>query len=224
LGATYNSYDGVNPWQTVGGTGNDDKGSSVFCSGVLPFEDAVVVFSLNDAGLAAINNWIRNTEINNGFIFVPATNNSSCKISIRTSEADKHNGGTNSRPILALGYTFDANAPTNESLIINNGDVQTTNFVVSLDLFAENPSPVDMQISELEDFSDVSWIEYQTNYTWNFEAPFGEKTVYARFSDGGAGISDTASDTINLVPEPGIVFGILYSVFGMVLLGYRKSK
>ena len=68
MGATYNSYDGVNPWQNAGGTGVGDKGSSVFCSGVLPFEDAVVVFSLNDAGLAAINNWIRKTEINNGRI------------------------------------------------------------------------------------------------------------------------------------------------------------
>ena len=100
-------------------------------------------------------------------------------------------------------------APTNATVIINNDDVQTTNFVVCLNLFAENPTPVDMQISELSDFSDASWIPYQTNYTWTFEPPFGEKTVYARFSNGGAGISDTASDTIDLVPEPGGVFSMI---------------
>ena len=101
------------------------------------------------------------------------------------------------------------NPPTNATVIINNGDLQTTNFVVSLDLFAENPTPADMQISELPDFSDVGWINYQTNYIYTFGAPFGTKTIYAHFSDGGGGISETVSDTINLVPEPGMILWIV---------------
>ena len=101
------------------------------------------------------------------------------------------------------------NPPTNATIIINNGDSQTTNFVVTLALFAENPTPVDMQISELSDFSDVGWINYQTNYIYTFGAPFGTKTIYAHFSDGGGGISETVSDTINLVPEPGMILWIV---------------
>ena len=220
MGVTWNNYDGVNPWQIAGGTGDDDKYSPVLYSGIVPFGDATVMLNLNDSGVAAINSWIRNSKTNNGFIFVPTANG---RTFIRSSEVGLYNGGVSNRPMLTLGYTFDVNAPTNESIIINNGDVQTTNFVVELDLFADDPTPVDMQLSELEDFSDASWIEYQTNYIWNFEAPYGEKTVYARFSDGGAGISETASDTIDIIPEISVIGG-LWSVVVMGLLGFRKSK
>ncbi len=116
-----------------------------------------------------------------------------------------------------------ADPPTNASIIINNGALTTIYFTVSLELFADNPTPNKMQISEMSDFSDVNWINYQTHSTWTLSMPYGEKTVYARFSDGGLGISETASNTIHLVPEISVV-GSLWSVVGMVLLGYRKYR
>ncbi|GEM_PF-1734840 len=113
--------------------------------------------------------------------------------------------------------------PTNETVIIDNGDLQTTNFVVELNLSADNPMPIFMQISESNDFSDANWFDYQTNYTWTFSAPFETKTIYARFSTGGDDISDTASDTIKIVPEISVV-GSLWPVVGMSLLGFRKYR
>jgi|GEM_PF-3370629 len=221
MGATWNNYDDVNPWQTAGGKGDDDKYNTVLYSGILPFADESVVLNLNDSGLAAINSWIHNSKPNNGFIFVPTAGG---RTFIRSSEANQFSGGVSNRPMLTLGYTFDVEAPTNASIIINNGDSQTTNFVVELALFAENPTPIDMQLSELSDFSGASWIPYQTNYTYTFGAPFAEKTLYARFSDGGAGISETVSDTIDIIPEPGIVFSIQCSVFGILCLLRKKLK
>jgi len=99
------------------------------------------------------------------------------------------------------GFRVVVSLSNNASVIINNGESETTNFVVELKLFADNPALTNMQISELSDFSDVIWINYQTNYVWTFSHPYGIKTIYARFSDGGVGISGTASDTIYVIPE-----------------------
>ena len=131
------------------------------------------------------------------------------------ADADDNEGSavikcTGSNLISATVMAYEQElSPQNPSVIINNGELQTTNFVVELDLFAENPTPANMQISELSDFSDVVWINYLTNYIYTFKVPVGLKTIYARFSNGGNGISETVSDTIDILPEPGIVFGIV---------------
>jgi len=218
-GADWKTYDGANPWQVAGAEGTNDVGDIVLGSAV--FDTLTVNIELNSAGVKCVNNWIQNPGENHGFLLAkggPSWPRDSAQI--KTSEAST----PADRPKLSLGYYYsDGSAPTNASVIINNGELETTNFVVELTLFAENPTPIDMQISELSDFSDASWIDYQTNYVWTFGAPYGEKTVYARFADGGAGISETASDSINIIPEISVV-GSLWSVVGMVLLGFRKSK
>ena len=207
-GATWYTSDGSTPWDAgVSGSTNRDAlvyQNTNFTEHISGIGSTKFVFNLNEAGIAYVQNCINNSSSNFGFIFQNEENNEAALIYNRESSDPAV------RPKITIGYYFDAVAPTNESIIINNGELETTNFVVELVLFAENPIPIDMQISESPGFSDASWMEYQTNYTWTFEAPFGVKTVYARFSDGGSAISDTASDSIEIIPEPGIiVFGLL---------------
>ena len=210
-GANWPTYDSTNFWQVAGAGGPDDFVDLGL--GSADFDTFTVDIELNEAGINCINNWIENPGENHGFLIAEASNVwPYFRTTIKTSE----NSALSDRPKFSLGYYFpDGKAPTNASVIIDNGELDTTNFVVELTLFAENPTPIDMQISELSNFYNATWINYQTNYTWTFEGPFGEKTVYARFADGGAGISKTASDTIDIVPEPG---GIVFSMIALCAL------
>ncbi len=205
-GADWNTSDGSTPWD-AGVSNSADRGALVYQTTNLAARgsglDTYYVFNLNEAGVAYVQDCINNPSTNSGFIFQNLENNENSFITY------KENSTPAKRPKISIGYYFDAVAPTNASVIINNGDAETTNFVVELNLFAENPAPVDMQISELADFSDANWIEYQTNYSWTFAIPFGIKTIYSRFSDGGAAVSSTASDEIEIIPEPFLAFYFL---------------
>ncbi|MEM6337443.1 MAG: PKD domain-containing protein, partial [Bacteroidota bacterium] len=60
---TWNEYAEGQPWQTPGAMGEDDRGSDVL--GVLEAEKIV---GLNEAGIAVVEQWIRDPSTNNGFI------------------------------------------------------------------------------------------------------------------------------------------------------------
>ena len=214
-GADWNTYDGSTPWQTAGAEGANDVGDTNLGSAV--FNTLTVTIELNKDGLKCVENWIKNPGDNHGFLLAEGGPTWPLeKSDIKTSETSI----PSERPKLSIGYNFLENsAPTNASVIINNGELTTTWFTVALALFAENPTPFDMQISEDPDFSNAGWIAYRPNFFWTFRGDYGEKTIYARFSDGGAGISEIASNSIQVIPEP-IGCTILSFVFCIKL--FRK--
>ena len=209
-GATYNTSDGTSSWN-IGSSSGGDWGELV-SSAISPAgavnDRQVIDFTLNTAGLDYLKESATNSAVNNGFLFVIEDT------PVVKRRCDSRELGTVSRrPKLSVLYQI-ANPPQNASVIINNGDLQTTNFVVELTLFAENPTPEEMIISENQDFNGSSWTNYMTNITFEFSHSFEEKNVYVQFSDGGAGISETVSDTINIVPEAG---GVLTLIFGFYI-------
>ena len=66
-----------------------------------------------------------------------------------------------------------------------------------------------MQISESPAFVDAAWTNYLTNMTWTLSPSEGTKILYAHFRAEGGGVSAPASDSITLVPEPGLLLALL---------------
>jgi hypothetical protein len=98
-------------------------------------------------------------------------------------------------------------SPANVSLIINNAATQSYVRAVALTLHADTPQASQMQVSDAANFDGVPWVDYQATYPWTLSGGAGVKTVYARFCDSGAGISETVSNTIVYVPEPAVSVG-----------------
>jgi outer membrane protein assembly factor BamB len=100
-------------------------------------------------------------------------------------------------------------APQHPSITINNSALTTFATQVTLTLHADTPTPAAMQISEAADFAGAPWLAYATSQ--NFTLQTGERLhiVYARFSDGGINISETASASIMMVPEPALWCGLV---------------
>lgn len=95
---------------------------------------------------------------------------------------------------------YEAPAPQAPSVVINNGDTYTDNPTVTVAFTAMNPTPDCMLVSTASNFPGAVWEDYTTNRTMVLSPTIGTKTVYARFNAGGP--SSTASDSIELVPEP----------------------
>ena len=205
-GATYNTSNGTNAWN-IGSSDGGDWGAlvgNVISPASSVGDKPVINFQLNAAGLNYLKESSTNSAVNCGFLFVIEDTTAVQRRCYLSEE-----GTISRRPKLSVLYQI-ANVPQNGSVIINNGDLQTTNFVVELILFAENPTPEEMRISENINFIGASWTNYMTNITFEFSMSYEQKTIYTQFSDGGVGISETVSDTINLIPEPGgIVFGMI---------------
>ncbi|NLF40859.1 hypothetical protein GX586_15555, partial [bacterium] len=107
----------------------------------------------------------------------------------------------------------NAGAPLFPSVVINDGATQTFSHTVMLSLSAEDPVPVTMQISESPDFGGAAWTAYTTRWAFTLSPAIGGKTVYARFASGGSNITDTASASIVLVPEPvGVIVAVALAI------------
>ena len=212
-GVTWNTSDGVTPWD-AGFTDSSDRGAlagAITVPGPASSDKFQIIINLNDAGIAYVQDCINNPSTNFGFVFDNEENKERRYCYLRETDI------VSERPKITLNYMLETpNPPDNPSVIINNGDLQTTNNVVSLNLFADNPIPIDMQISESSNFTGAAWMDYQTNYPWTFNLMFETKTIYARFSDGGVGISETASDSIDIIPEPWIGIWMI-ALFGALL-------
>lgn len=84
----------------------------------------------------------------------------------------------------------------NISFKINNGQDFTYEHNVILDIYAENAT--EMQISNNNDFTDISWQLYQTKLNWNLLNK-DEAKVYIRFKNSFNQISDTHYDEITVL-------------------------
>jgi len=106
----------------------------------------------------------------------------------------------------AGAYTLyeDTAAPTG-AVIINNGDVSTTNPAVSLNLSATNPTGgdpvVDMRLA-CDGVTFGGWQLYATSATCVLPGGAGLKTVRVQYRNGAGVASATASATIRLDTTP----------------------
>ena len=105
---------------------------------------------------------------------------------------------------------LDSIAPSNVSLVINNGVGTTTVTSVALELNATDVNPIEMIIANKSDFSDGSWENFASSKSWNIQ-PNGAGTysVYARFRDLAGNLSSIAFDDIYYDTAPGSDTNIL---------------
>jgi hypothetical protein len=99
-GATWNTYDGVNAWESPGASGASDRGSTLlgscfFVSGQL----GDYTCELNDAGVACVQTWLTNPAANCGLLLSTPTNNYSDVRSRNTTGAN-----SSLRPRLVITY------------------------------------------------------------------------------------------------------------------------
>ncbi|MBU0650298.1 hypothetical protein KKC59_00145 [bacterium] len=98
-------------------------------------------------------------------------------------------------------FYIDSIPPTG-SIVINEGVESTYSFFVDLKISAQDTMSgvKDMMVSNLSDFSDVSWESYSTEKKqWQLSSFSGFKTVYVKFRDVSGNVSNVYSDTIFLL-------------------------
>jgi hypothetical protein len=200
LGATWarwNNTVSTGMWSAAGGAGVSDMRFAPLGTFSLA-ATGMRTCALNADGIAAVQQWLREPAVNNGFMLI--NNSEGTAAQLRTRDY----GTAADRPSITITYYLGdpPQPPQNPSIVINDGAAMTLDTNVLLRLFAENPTPVVMQIAEQSDFAGAAWLAYATNRIFTLSPPLGIKTVYARFSDGGFGISATVNDSIELVPEP----------------------
>lgn len=95
----------------------------------------------------------------------------------------------------------DISAPTG-SIEIGDGNSYTRSNVVNVSIQAEDDqdpsSLIEMQLSQLSDFSDTDWVRYENEQEITFSESNGTKTIYVKFRDSFNNISGTYSDSISL--------------------------
>jgi hypothetical protein len=91
--------------------------------------------------------------------------------------------------------TLDATAPTG-TVVINNGDAETTTANVTLTLTTDDATQV--MISNSADFTGVVAQAYAASIPWTLTGGNGIKTVYVKFIDAGGNVSAAVTDTITL--------------------------
>ena len=99
----------------------------------------------------------------------------------------------------SLALAADTTAPTG-SIAIAGGAAYTNAADVSLDLAASDNSGTvsQMRLSEDPALAGSSWLPYAATTTFTLSGSDGSKTVYARFRDANANVSDIVSDAIVL--------------------------
>jgi hypothetical protein len=94
-------------------------------------------------------------------------------------------------------------APPTGSFNINDGAAFTIDREVTLTFEAvDHYGVASMIFSELEDFSDVSWVDYADNDTFSLSTGDGVKTIYVKFQDNNGHESEVYSATILLDTLP----------------------
>ena len=210
MGITFNKYDGTTDWQIEGADGADDRGTVSLGVLTLPSSgnggsnDDKVTVNLNNDGLGCLQNFVTNSSANNGFMFLETENTGN----VRNSLYMRENGTDSYNPKLNIVYKL-LNHPKNPGIVINNDDLQTENKIVNLVLYAEKPTPEDMQISENINFVGAVLTNYMTDFEYELSDGYGTKTVYAKFFSDDGGESEVTSDSIQFVPEPGMILWIV---------------
>ena len=98
----------------------------------------------------------------------------------------------------------DFEAPTG-TISINDGDAETTSPEVTLTLSAtDNSGNVDSMRFSNNNSTWSSWEQYTTSKSWTLNSGTGTRTVYAQFQDAAGNISNSFSDSIQLVLPPTI--------------------
>ncbi|MEN2768379.1 OmpL47-type beta-barrel domain-containing protein [Ornithinibacillus xuwenensis] len=117
--------------------------------------------------------------------------------------------------IYEANIILDTVMPTG-NLVINNGDSDTKNPTVALLIEGDDTNLAEMQISNKKNEWPNEWLPFSNNINWTVAAPTieEEKTVYIRLKDKAGNISDTFSDSIDLVLYPlidGVIDGGVYN-------------
>ena len=95
---------------------------------------------------------------------------------------------------------LDATAPTG-TVVINNGDVETTTALVSLGLTTDDGTgtgTTQVVISNAADFAGATPQAYAATIPWTLPSGNGSKTVYLKFIDAAGNVSTPVTDDITL--------------------------
>jgi len=99
--------------------------------------------------------------------------------------------------VVSTTIFLDSIAPSNASIVINNGAGTTALVSVNVTLSADDIAPLEMIVANKSDFSDGTWQPIETSRTWTLPSSgAGVYTVYARFRDPLGHLSPIASDNI----------------------------
>ncbi len=126
------------------------------------------------------------------------TDNSIISFSVKKHRSSGGGGGGSS----SSRRKRDNEAPKNISIKINLDKKITNEKTVTLTLNATDKStPIKMQISNNEIFTNSDWINFSEKLKWTLAGKNGTKKVYVRFKDGKGNISKTISDSIYLLQK-----------------------
>ena len=118
---------------------------------------------------------------------------------------------------------LDRVAPASPSVIINNGDLDTTNNVVRLSLSVDELYLREMKIANNASFVGVEWTSFVAEVDWTIlELDGEEQTVYVKFKDAVGWESEVGEDSIMLVPEPGILWIVGFWILDYWIIGQKK--
>ena len=102
----------------------------------------------------------------------------------------------------ATNFLVVTTAPTNRSIVINNGATYANTALVSLQIHAEDVLAMQMMLANDAGFSGGVWESYATSKAWTLAAGDGTKTVYVKFRDALLNESAAVSDSIILDTTP----------------------
>ncbi len=208
-GVSWFTTDGATPWQTAGAAGATDR-ASVSLGTFSLASTGLTSCVLNQQGLALAQSWVGHPEANFGFI-TPGPNESGAACSLHSSES----ATDAARPTLTLYYALPAAGPQNPFIAINDGAGTTLVADVTLSLFAEDPDPVNVLLSQSPYFLGATQVTYQTSLPWTLQNPDGMNVIYAQFFDAETDPSDVVSASVYLIPEPSLMVSLALALSGL---------
>lgn len=105
---------------------------------------------------------------------------------------------------------------------INNGDISTESQFVTTTQTINESLATEYQLSENSGFSDAIWTAYVSNSSFTLSSGDATKTLYYRVKNADGRVSDTVSDTIDLITpmtsdrmiDPTVFFNEFRNQFG----------
>ena len=108
----------------------------------------------------------------------------------------KDTAGNETTETISASILLDTTAPTNASILINDGNAFTADKTVALKLSADDA--VEMIVSEKSDFSGATYEAYATSKNFTVSDTDGTKIIYVKFKDALGNETDAISDRIVL--------------------------
>jgi hypothetical protein len=109
------------------------------------------------------------------------------------------NAGNEENHHILTGIKLDKTSPTG-SILINNGDANTTTLTVFMNLSASDATSGVSQMRFSKDGTTwTTWEAYTTSKSWTLSKGEGTKTVYVQYKDNVGLVSPTYHDTITLL-------------------------